>query len=32
LNERRAAMELWCSKFQALEAGEPFNVVALRAA
>lgn len=32
LNERRAAMELWCSKFKALEAGEPFNVVALRAA
>lgn len=32
LDERRAAMALWCAKLKSLEAGEPFNVVALRAA
>jgi integrase len=32
LDERRAAMDLWCAKLKALEAGEAFNVVALRAA
>lgn len=32
LDERRAAMALWCRKLKALEAGEAFNVVALKAA
>lgn len=32
LSERRAAMEVWGSKLKALEAGKPFNVVALRGA
>jgi integrase len=32
LEERRAALELWGRKLAALEAGEAFNVVALRAA
>lgn len=32
LDERRGAMALWCAKLKALEAGEAFNVVVLRAA